>query len=344
MRWSTPSQCQPLPYSSLFYQPQSPASLGCSTIQADTVTIALTFLCLPPSLKFILFSSPEVKGTHSSAGPGSSQPGLSFPSLLYLPQLSQMYLNFSQIRPFLPHPHFWFLLFSLPKISFPKFSLFLHLTSSLILLLLVCFHLHPLSSRPYSSFLKSCPIPGSSQVLSKCSMVRTCSSYNCRWKGDRPQEPLISAQGDPHFLYFLYQELTGNLAVWVSGRFWDRPSLGDSDQHSPKVQKPKEDLPPAPGSQLRAPAGPLSRTVSPGASAEGCGDNWRPKNHKWFESGIGDLNAEPELELAGLGGGVGVRGMVRGGVEGRARQDSETESGRSPRARRVASRQLNLPS
>lgn len=58
------------------------------------------------------------------------------------------------------------------------------------------------------------------------------------------------------------------------------------------------------------------------------------QNHKWVESRIGDLNAEPELELAGLGGGGGEGG--RGGVEGRARQDSETESGRSPRARPVA--------
>lgn len=58
------------------------------------------------------------------------------------------------------------------------------------------------------------------------------------------------------------------------------------------------------------------------------------QNHKWVESRIGDLNAEPELELAGLGGG-GVRGGRRGGVEGRARQVSETESGRSPHARRV---------
>lgn len=39
--------------------------LGYSKIQADALTTALAFLRLPPGLKSILFSSPEVQGTHS---------------------------------------------------------------------------------------------------------------------------------------------------------------------------------------------------------------------------------------------------------------------------------------
>ena len=67
--------------------PRALEPLGYSKFQADALATALVFLSLPPSLKSILFSGPEVKGTHPSAGPGSPQPGLRFHSCLYLPQL-----------------------------------------------------------------------------------------------------------------------------------------------------------------------------------------------------------------------------------------------------------------
>lgn len=43
----------------------SSTTLGYSKIQADALTTALAFFHLPPGLKSILFSSPEVQGTHS---------------------------------------------------------------------------------------------------------------------------------------------------------------------------------------------------------------------------------------------------------------------------------------
>ena len=73
---------------------------------------------------------------------------------------------------------------------------------------------------------------------------------------------------------------------------------------------------------LPTPSPAQSLRLRVGSDTEIIGD----QNSKWFESGAGDRNAEPELLLAGLGGGGGQR---RGRGPG---QDSATEYERSPRA------------
>lgn len=68
----------------LFCQLQSPGAPG---LKQNPGTCSYGYPGLPLSLKFILFSSPEIPGTHSSAGPGLPQPDLGFRSCLYLAHL-----------------------------------------------------------------------------------------------------------------------------------------------------------------------------------------------------------------------------------------------------------------
>lgn len=99
---------------------------------------------------------------------------------------------------------------------------------------------------------------------------------------------------------------------------------------SPQVQKPKMDpfFPPVNQDQVAwlrvrshgpsdrpapfqsCPVSPLRVRVRVESDVEIIGD----QNQKWFDSGTGDLNAEPELELAGLTGGGGQRRGQRPGL------------------------------